>query len=200
VFTGIVRAIGRVEDVIEVSGDRRIHVSAPGLQASSLALGESIAVSGVCLTVTEATSVGFMADVSRETLERTTLGRLQAGSAVNLEPALRVGDPLGGHYVTGHVDAVGQVVALARDARSWRVRVAHPDSLARFIASKGSVAVEGVSLTVNEVDAGEFGVNLIPHTWEVTTLGTLAVGASVNLEVDLVARYLERMCQAGGTR
>ncbi|MFZ9967789.1 MAG: riboflavin synthase [Steroidobacteraceae bacterium] len=199
-FTGIVRAIGRVEDVIEAGGDRRISVSAPGLEASSLALGESIAVSGVCLTVTEATSVGFMADVSRETLERTTLGRLQAGSPVNLEPALRVGDPLGGHYVTGHVDAVGQVVALSRDARSWRVRVAHPESLARFIASKGSVAVEGVSLTVNEVDAGEFGVNLIPHTWEVTTLGTLAVGTSVNLEVDLVARYLERMWQAGGTR
>ncbi len=199
-FTGIIRAIGRVEEVSEASGDRRIHVSAPGLDASSLALGESIAVAGVCLTVTEATDVGFMADVSRETLERTTLGSLQAGSAVNLEPALRVGDPLGGHYVTGHVDAVGQVAALSRDARSWRVRFFFPDSLGRFIASKGSVAVEGVSLTVNEVEAGEFGVNLIPHTWEVTTLGKLAVGTPVNLEVDLVARYLERMWQAGGQR
>lgn len=199
-FTGIIRAIGRVEDTVESGGDRRIRVSAQGLEASSLGLGESIAVSGVCLTVTESTSAGFVADVSRETLDRTTLGSLNAGSAVNLEPALRVGDPLGGHYVTGHVDAVGQVAALTRDARSWRVRFAYPDSLARFIASKGSVAVEGVSLTVNEVEGGEFGVNLIPHTWEVTTLGRLEVGMPVNLEVDLVARYLERMWQAGGSR
>lgn len=199
-FTGIIRAIGRVEATEEMAGDRRMLVSAPGLEAASLGLGESIAVAGVCLTVAGATVEGFTADVSRETLDRTTLGRLRAGSSVNLEPALRVGDPLGGHYVTGHVDAVGHVAALARDARSWRVRFAHPDSLSRFIASKGSVAVEGVSLTVNEVEAGEFGVNLIPHTWEVTTLGRLEVGMPVNLEVDLVARYLERMWQAGGSR
>ncbi len=192
-FTGIVRAIGRVEALDGRDGDVELVVGSGGLDLDSASVGDSICVAGACLTVTRLQRGAFAADVSRETLSRTTLGSLAVGSRVNLEPALRAGDPLGGHYVTGHVDGLAKVVELREDARSWRVVFEVPAELARYVASKGSVTVDGVSLTVNEVEGRRFGVNLIPHTREVTTLGDLAPGAAVNLEVDVIARYVERL-------
>jgi len=198
-FTGIVQAIGSIVSSTEVGGDLRLVVDAGALAArvdgARLALGESIAVSGVCLTVTGFDGRKFSADVSRETLALTTLGALRPGDAVNLEAALRAGDPLGGHLMTGHVDAVAQVSSLARDGRSLRVQVEVPAALARFIAAKGSVALDGVSLTVNEVESCRFGVNLIPQTLELTTFGSVALGQRLNLEVDPLARYVQRALQ-----
>lgn len=195
-FTGIVQAVGRVAGVEPSGGDLRLTLDAAALAArvepARMAIGESIAVSGVCLTVVECEGGRFSADVSRETLALTTLGSLRAGDAVNLEAALRAGDPLGGHLMSGHVDALAEVVALQRDARSLRVGVQVPDALARFIAPKGSVALDGISLTVNEVTGRRFGVNLIPHTVEVTTFGDLCLGRLLNLEVDPLARYVQR--------
>ena len=150
---------------------------------------------GVCLTVAALGASSFHADVSGETLRVTTLGAKAAGARVNLEPALRAGDSLGGHWVSGHVDGLAEVLATAHDARSLRVEFAAPRPLARYIARKGSVTLDGVSLTVNEVDGVKFAVNLIPHTLEVTTLGALAAGARVNLEIDLLARYVERLTE-----
>lgn len=196
-FTGIVQAIGRAAACEARNGDLRLVIDATQLasrvDASRLATGESIAVSGACLTVVEFDGARFAADVSRETLAQTTLGRLRAGDAVNLEAALRAGDPLGGHLMSGHVDGVAEVVALHPDARSLRVEIEVPEALARYIAPKGSVALDGVSLTVNEVAGRRFGVNLIPQTMQVTTFGDLAVGQALNIEVDQVARYLERL-------
>ncbi len=192
-FTGIVVSTGRVVSSTSQSGDLRLAIDAPGLDAARLALGDSVSVQGACLTVTRRSASVFEADVSRETLSKTTLGSLAAGARVNLEPSLRVGDALGGHWVIGHVDAVGTVAAVAEDARSWRVEFEIPAELARFVAPKGSVTIDGVSLTVNEVEGRRFGVNLIPHTREATTLGELAAGVRVNVEVDIVARYLERL-------
>jgi len=149
----------------------------------------------VCLTVTSLAGSAFTADVSHETLSLTTLGELQTGSPVNLEPSLRAGDPLGGHLVSGHVDGVAEVSAASKDGDSLRLTITPPRALARYIARKGSVTVDGVSLTVNEVSGEAFGVNLIPHTQAVTTLGALRVGARVNLEIDTVARYVERLAQ-----
>jgi riboflavin synthase len=196
-FTGIVRAIGRVHEVRDRGGDVELVVDADGLDLAGTHLGDSIAISGACLTVTRLYGDGCAFDVSRETLEKTTLGALRAGDRVNLEPALRAGDPLGGHYVTGHVDGLARVVDESADARSWRVRFEVPAPLARYIAPKGSVTIDGVSLTVNEVEGRVFGVNLIPHTREVTTLGQLKPGQAVNLEVDIIARYVERLRAAG---
>jgi riboflavin synthase len=150
-------------------------------------------VQGCCLTATELPEGAFAADVSRETLSLTTLGDLAEGSPVNLEPSLKAGDSLGGHLVSGHIDGVAEVSSISSDARSTRLKIAVPADLARYIARKGSVAVDGVSLTVNEVDGATFGVNIIPHTQTVTTLGKLIVGTRVNLEVDQVARYVERL-------
>lgn len=192
-FTGIVQALGEVREVNPRGGDVELVFGTGALNLAGAVVGDSICVSGVCLTATRLAAGAFAADVSRETLECTTLGGLVPGAAVNLEPALRAGQPLGGHYVTGHVDAVARVVDLHEEARSCRVRFAVPAGLARYIASKGSVTLDGVSLTVNEVEGGAFGVNLIPHTREVTTLGALEPGGRVNLEVDLIARYLERL-------
>jgi riboflavin synthase len=192
-FTGIVQAIGRVREFREEGGDVELVFDTGALDLSAAAIGDSISVSGACLTATRLEGRAFAADVSRETLEKTTLGALQAGSRVNLESALRAGQALGGHYVTGHVDGTARVVDLSEDARSRRVRFEVPAALARYIAPKGSVTIDGVSLTVNEVDGRRFGVNLIPHTLEVTTLGELAPGSVVNLEVDIIARYLERL-------
>ena len=155
--------------------------------------GDSICVQGVCLTALAIAKQTFEADVSAETLAHTTLGELEAGAPVNLEPALRVGDALGGHLVSGHVDGVGQVASATEEAGSLRVVIAAPEALSRYLARKGSVTVDGVSLTVNEVDGERFGVNLIPHTRAATTLGTLKEGARVNLEIDVIARYVERM-------
>lgn len=192
-FTGIVRAVGRIEALNGRDGDVELVVGSGGLDLAAAAVGDSICVAGACLTVTRIQPGAFAADVSRETLSRTTLGSLAVGSRVNLEPALRAGDPLGGHYVTGHVDGLATVVGVHEDARSWRVVFEVPVELARYVASKGSVTVDGVSLTINEVEGRRFGVNLIPHTREVTTLGDLAPGVSVNLEVDVIARYVERL-------
>ena len=195
-FTGIVRTIGRVAAVTEREGDVEMVFEAGGLDLPAAAVGDSIAVAGACLTITRLAQGTFAADVSRETLSRTTLGDLVPGSPVNLEPALRAGDALGGHYVTGHVDGLAVVASVEGDARSWRVVFEAPEGLARYVAPKGSVTVDGVSLTVNEVEGRRFGVNLIPHTREVTTLGDLVPGAAVNLEVDIIARYVERLSAA----
>ncbi len=197
-FTGIVQEIGAIRrvEVRRSTGsmeDSRIEVGFAAIARERLNLGDSVCVDGVCLTVAALEAASFHADVSGETLRVTTLGSKQAGARVNLEPALRAGDSLGGHWVSGHVDGVAEVLVTARDARSLRVDFAAPASLARYIARKGSVTLDGVSLTVNEVDGSRFTVNLIPHTLEVTTLGGLTQGARVNLEIDLLARYVERL-------
>jgi riboflavin synthase len=199
-FTGIVQQIGAIQRIEARAGagaaeDRRIEVSYGTIARDRLNLGDSICVDGVCLTVAAIDAAGFIADVSGETLRVTMLGSKAVGARVNLEPALRAGDSLGGHWVSGHVDGIAEVLATAADARSLRVEFAAPKALARYIARKGSVTLDGVSLTVNEVDGVKFTVNLIPHTLEVTTLGTLAAGARVNLEIDTLARYVERLSE-----
>jgi len=199
-FTGIIQSVGRVAAIEPRGGDLHLVIDASELasriDAQRLAVGESVAVNGCCLTVLEPAAGRFSADVSRESLALTTLGDLAAGDPVNLEPALRAGDPLGGHLMSGHVDGRAQVVSLQRDARSMRVVIEVPEAFARFIAPKGSVGLDGISLTVNEVTGRRFGVNLIPHTAEVTTFGSLREGQWVNLEVDPMARYLERLLAA----
>jgi riboflavin synthase len=199
-FTGIVQEIGTLQRIEARTGagaaeDRRIDVSFANIARDRLNLGDSICVDGVCLTVAALGASSFSADVSGETLRVTTLGAKAVGARVNLEPALRAGDSLGGHWVSGHVDGIAEVVATSNDARSLRVDFAAPKPLARYIARKGSVTLDGVSLTVNEVDGVNFAVNLIPHTLEVTTLGRLAAGTRVNLEIDLLARYVERLSE-----
>jgi len=192
-FTGIVQSIGRIACAEPREGDLRLEVAAPGIDVARLALGDSVAVAGICLTVAARTPHGFAADVSRETLAHTTAGRWRAGQRVNLEPALRAGDALGGHLVSGHVDGRAVLLERSGDARSQRLRWRVPAELARYVARKGSVALDGVSLTVNDVEGAEFGVNLIPHTQAVTTLGDLEPGSEVNLEIDVIARYAERL-------
>lgn len=192
-FTGIVQDVGRVLTLEPRGGDVRMVIEFERMDADGFSIGDSICVQGCCLTATELPGNAFAADVSRETLSLTTLGDLRPGTLVNLEPSLKVGDPLGGHLVSGHVDGVASVVSISGDARSQRIRIAVPAGLARYIARKGSVAVDGVSLTVNEVEGAQFGVNIIPHTQAVTTLGKLVVGSRVNLEIDQVARYVERL-------
>ena len=199
-FTGIVQDMGRIVALEPRAGDVRVRVAVDRLPLDAVRTGDSIAVSGVCLTVVEHDAGGFAADVSNETLSLTTLGDLAPGSSVNLEPALRAGDPLGGHLVSGHVDGVGRVVSLAQDARSWRIRFETPPDIARYVARKGSIAIDGVSLTVNEVEGREFGINIIPHTWQVTTIGGYAPGRRVNLEIDPIARYVERLLAAGAAQ
>jgi riboflavin synthase len=199
-FTGIVQAVGKIAAMAPKGGDVELLIDASGLSLEGVALGDSIAVAGACLTVTRLDGSRFAADVSNETLACTTLGRRAVGSAVNLEKALRAGDALGGHYVTGHVDGLATLVSAHDDARSMRLTFEVPDALARYIAAKGSATIEGVSLTVNEVEGRRFGVNLIPHTREVTTLGALAVGDTVNLEIDIIARYVERLVTASTPR
>jgi riboflavin synthase len=194
-FSGIVQDVGTVEAAEARGGDLRLVIAVQGLDLSAVRVGDSICVQGCCLTATAVTPRSFAADLSRETLALTTLGELAPGAAVNLEPALRAGDPLGGHLLSGHVDGVGAVLAVSEEARSLRLTVHAPASLERYLAPKGSVAVDGVSLTINDVQPGSFGVNLIPHTRSVTTLGRLKVGARVNLEVDQIARYLARLLQ-----
>jgi riboflavin synthase len=193
VFTGIVQDVGTVRARDNRGGDARIVIAFSHLKASDFRIGDSICVQGCCLTATELLDDAFTADVSRETLSLTTLGDLAVGSPVNLEPSLKAGDSLGGHLVSGHIDGVAEIISISSDARSTRIKIAVPSDLARFIARKGSVAVDGVSLTVNEVEAATFGVNIIPHTQTVTTLGKLVGGSRVNLEVDQVARYVERL-------
>jgi riboflavin synthase len=195
-FTGIVQDIGKVQAREARGGDVRLTIAVDRLSLDRTAIGDSISVQGTCLTVTALAANGFSADVSRETLSLTTLGDLAVGSPVNLEPALRAGDPLGGHLVSGHVDGVGRVVSLAEDARSLRVDFEAPANLTRYLAPKGSITIDGVSLTINEVTGSRFGVNLIPHTRDVTTLGRLTPNTRVNLEIDQVARYVEHLLAA----
>ena len=197
-FTGIIKAKGTIAAMEKRGGDVRLRVVADGLPWADYAVGDSIAVNGVCLTAVRLLDNGFDTDVSVETLDVTTLKRLAVGDPVNLEPALRVGDALGGHLVSGHVDGIGKLVARADDARSIRMRFEVPGELARYIARKGSVCVDGVSLTINEVSGNTFGLNIIPHTADVTTMGAYEVGAAVNIEVDLLARYIERMLGSDG--
>jgi riboflavin synthase len=192
-FTGIIVATGRVTAVTEKGGDLELGIDAAGLDLARVAIGDSVSVQGVCLTVTRLEGTRFHADVSRETMAKTTLGSLSSGSRVNLEPSLRAGDALGGHWVSGHVDAVGKLTALVQDARSWRLEFELPASLMRFVAPKGSICVNGVSLTVNKVDGRRFDVNIIPHTRNATTLGELKLDDGVNMEIDVIARYLERL-------
>lgn len=192
-FTGIIQDVGRIQQRDMRDGDMRLTIAVDQLNLARVAVGDSICVQGVCLTVAALTDRSFSADVSRETLSLTTLGELEHLAAVNLEPALRAGDALGGHLVSGHVDGIATVIAVTLDARSSRVTVQAPADLARYIARKGSVTLDGVSLTVNDVDATRFGINLIPHTLAVTTLGRLTSGARLNLEIDQLARYVERL-------
>ena len=192
-FTGIIVATGRVTSLTEKGGDLELVIDAAGLDVARIAIGDSVSVQGVCLTVTRMEGTRFHADVSRETMAKTTLGVLAVGSAVNLEPSLRAGEPLGGHMVSGHVDAVGKLRTLVQDARSWRLEFELPAPLMRFVAPKGSICVNGVSLTVNVVEGRRFDVNIIPHTLKVTTLGELKIDDGVNIEIDVIARYLERL-------
>ena len=192
-FTGIILSMGRVVSVETRGGDLELGVETGGLDAERIAIGDSIAVQGVCLTVTRKQGASFFADVSLETLSKTTLSRLSVGSRVNLEPSLRAGDALGGHLVSGHVDAVARLCRLEPDGRSRRMEFELPGALARFVAPKGSICIDGVSLTVNEVVGRRFNVNIIPHTHEVTTLNELQVGDEVNIEIDAIARYVERL-------
>jgi riboflavin synthase len=195
-FTGLIQAVGRIASIERRGGDLRLRIAVGALPMDDVHLGESISVSGVCLTVVEYDANEFAADVSNETLARTTLGEMRAGVAVNLERALLATDRLGGHLVAGHVDGVGDVLAIADDARSQRWRFRAPKPLLRYIAEKGSICVDGVSLTVNAVDDDGFEVNLVPHTIAHTAFAQTRIGASVNLEVDLVARYVERLLNA----
>lgn len=194
-FTGIIEALGSLRAVETVGGDRRMSIAARDY-LQGCRLGDSIAVNGVCLTAVAFEDGAFVADVSGETLAATTAGRWRAGDPVNLERALTPDKPLGGHLVSGHVDGLATLLSREEDARSWRLRFEVPAPLARYIARKGSVTLDGISLTVNEVEGRVFGVNIIPQTWTHTTLGQRAVGDAVNLEVDLIARYLERLLAA----
>lgn len=197
-FTGIIQALGTITRIEPRGGDVRLHVDAGALDLADVSAGDSIAVSGVCLTALEPSPQGFVADVSNETLGLTTLGDAQAGTVVNLEKALRLADRLGGHLVTGHVDGLAEVIAIEVDGRSQRWCFRVPSGLARYIARKGSVCIDGVSLTVNAVHQDEFEVNLIPHTQEVTSFSHRQVGDAVNIEVDLMARYAERLFAGEG--
>ncbi|MDJ0813905.1 MAG: riboflavin synthase [Woeseiaceae bacterium] len=192
-FTGIIKAKGTITALEQRGGDVRLSVASGGLPFSEYEVGESIAVNGVCLTAVALRDDGFDTDVSVETLDVTSLGALGIGSPVNLEPSLSLGDRLGGHLVSGHVDCLGTVRRLESDARSIRLSIEIPADFSRYVAKKGSVTVDGVSLTVNDVSGTVFEVNIIPHTAEVTVIGDYAVGDAVNIEVDLLARYLERL-------
>jgi riboflavin synthase len=195
-FTGLIEGVGQVLALEPRGGDLRLRIGVGSLPFADVSLGESIAVSGVCLTVIAFDEMSFAADASTETLALTTLGELAVGRAVNLERAMRPTDRLGGHLVSGHVDGIGRVLSVHEDARAQRWRFAAPVRLLKYIATKGSICVDGVSLTVNAVDAEGFEVALIPHTVSQTAFATTQVGAAVNLEVDLVARYVERLLSA----
>ena len=194
-FTGLIQAVGRIAQIEKGEQDIRLRIETGKLPLAEVALGDSIATSGVCLTVTELPGDGYWADVSPETLSLTSLGTKSIGNLVNLETSLTLNTPLGGHLVSGHVDGVGQIEEIIEDARFWRVKVAAPENLARYIAMKGSICVDGTSLTVNQVDGASFELTIIPQTWEETVFSEYEVGSPVNLEVDVIARYLERLSQ-----
>jgi riboflavin synthase len=197
-FTGIIKAKGTIQAMQKRGGDVRMTVSSPDMPWSEYEIGESIAVNGVCLTAVALHDNGFDTDVSVETLDVTALSGIAEGSSVNLEPAVSVGDRLGGHIVSGHVDCTGKVTEMHEDARSIRFTFEIPKEYARYVAKKGSVCIDGVSLTINEVSGNAFEVNIIPHTAAVTTMGGYKLGTVVNIEVDLLARYLERLLSKDG--
>jgi riboflavin synthase len=192
-FTGIIAAIGKVESVQAQGGDLRLDIDAQSLDLSDVKLGDSIAINGVCLTVVAIKHRVLSFDVSRESIDRTSLGNVKKGSSVNLEKAMAVGDRLGGHIVSGHVDGLGKVILLEPSARSVKFRIEVPTDLERYIAEKGSICIDGTSLTVNNVGPAWFEVNIIPHTMQETIISDYQSGSVVNLEVDLIARYLERL-------
>ncbi|RZO68860.1 MAG: riboflavin synthase [Halieaceae bacterium] len=194
-FTGIIQAVGHIAAIESGEQDIRLCIESGKLPLEGVSLGDSIATSGVCLTVTELTGEGYWADVSPESLSLTTLGTKAIGDSVNLETSLTLSTPLGGHLVSGHVDGVGHVDDIIEDARFWRVRIAAPETLARYVAMKGSICVDGTSLTVNQVEGCHFELTIIPQTWEETVFSEYRVGSPVNLEVDVIARYLERLMQ-----
>jgi riboflavin synthase len=194
-FTGIIQAIGEVAALEPRGEDLRLRVRTGKLDLDGVRIGDSIATSGVCLTVVELPGDGYWADVSGETLAVTGIGKLKVGDRVNLEKALTPSTPLGGHLVSGHVDGIGEVVSRRDDGRSVRFRMRAPGKLARYIAAKGSVCVDGISLTVNAVDGAAFELNIVPHTLAETTMGDFQAGSTFNLEVDIIARYLERLLQ-----
>jgi riboflavin synthase len=196
-FTGIIKAIGEVGQIVPQGGDMRLSIKSDGIPWTEFEVGESISVNGVCLTAIELSDRGFLTDVSLETLEVTALKDLATGSSVNLEPALALGERLGGHLVSGHVDCVGTIKARESAARSVRLDIEIPQEYRRYVAKKGSVCIDGVSLTVNEVSDALFSVNIIPHTADVTIIGDYQIGTNVNIEVDLLARYLERLLTTG---
>lgn len=206
-FTGIILAVGSIAAIQPRGGDCRLKIDTGKLSLTDCALGDSIAVNGVCLTAVELGAHYFCADVSNETLSRTTLKTARTGTEVNLELALTPSSRLGGHIVSGHVDGIGKVLEKQADGRSIRFKFKAPDALAKYIAEKGSICIDGISLTVNTVDGASFSVNIVPHTLQETTLGNTEIGSEVNLEVDLLARYMERLmkgdaaaqCQGGVT-
>ena len=195
-FTGIIEALGTIRQLQRSQGDIQLEIASGELDLTDVRLGDSIAVNGVCLTVTAVQAQSFVADVSVETMDYTSIGQLQSGDAVNLEKALTPSSRLGGHIVSGHVDGVGEIIERFDDARSMRMWVKAPSELARYIAHKGSITVDGVSLTVNKIAGSDFELNIIPHSAESTLLVSYRPGRLVNLEVDLIARYLERLLTA----
>ncbi len=192
-FTGIIESVGRIEKIEPRQGDLRLTIAVGKLDMSDVALGDSIACNGVCLTAIAFDQHRYTADVSGETMRLTTIGQLQVGTEVNLEKALTPSSRLGGHLVSGHVDGLGEVTSVSRDSRSVRFTIKAPDEIAHYIAKKGSICVDGVSLTVNQINGSAFELNLVPHTVAETTAAHYQVGTQVNLEVDLLARYLERL-------
>ncbi|MGB1403777.1 MAG: riboflavin synthase [Porticoccaceae bacterium] len=192
-FTGIISAIGDIAELEQRDGDVRLTIRTGNLSLADVHLGDSIACNGACLTAVELTGEGFIADVSVETLNLTTIVNWQVGNRINLEKAMQASDRFGGHIVSGHVDGIGEVISLYEDARSWRFRIRAPRELAKYIAHKGSITVDGTSLTINKVEGAEFELNIVPHTMTHTVMSDYKVGTKVNLEVDLVARYLERL-------
>lgn len=195
-FTGLIQATGHLQTRTDTGGDARLSFSVDGLDLSGIETGASIAVNGVCLTAIEHTKNTFVADASKETLALTTLGALPLNATLNFEKSLTLQDPLGGHLVSGHVDGLVEVLSMREAANAWHIRLRAPDSLSRYIAKKGSVCLDGISLTVNEVDGHDFEVMIIPHTYTATNIHTWTQGSKVNLEVDLIARYLERLFTA----
>ncbi len=196
-FTGIIQSIGTILNLQAKGGDVSLLVNTGKLDMNDVELGDSIAVNGVCLTAVAMTENSFTADVSRETLSLTSLGSLSKGSRVNLEKALTLQTRLGGHLVSGHVDGLGEVESRRNDGRSEHFRIKAPDDLARYIAAKGSITIDGVSLTVNRVDGVYFEINIVPHTLQETVISGYQAGTKINLEVDIIARYLERLLQGG---
>ena len=197
-FTGIIEATGSIKHIIESNGDVRMIFDTGSLDMSDIGIGESIAVNGACLTVIEKQANSFAADLSKETLNLTAFPDMGVGDRINLEKAMQLSDRINGHLVSGHIDGVGSIISIKPDARSSRYKIKAPESLLRFITRKGSITVDGVSLTVNEVNSGSFSVNIIPHTIKETTFSDYNPRSAVNLEVDLIARYLEQMLNKAG--